>query len=109
MMTSKKNRAFEVMLKLFKDETTTFALNSRYFSHGVSNPPMPPVLRCRMPRGGGRCRGVVSQLALTQMCSNCQVRNPGDLNINDLRCLSTSDQGFYQLVFGRRHIRRRLA
>ena len=117
MTSSKYFKVQRIMLDQYKEEAKEFALNSRYFNQDVSNPRLPPVLRCRMPRGRGRCRGVVPQLALTQMCSNCQERNAGDLNIDGLRCLSTSDQGLYQLVVlgdaplvvGRHRIRGRLA
>ena len=102
MTSSKHFEVQRILLDRYKEEAKEFALNSRYFNQDVSNPRLPPVLRCRMPRGRGRCRGAVPQLALTQMCSNCQERNTGDLNINDLRRLSTSEPDLYQLVVGRR-------
>ena len=105
MIASKNNKAVQVMLALYKEEANQFALNSNYFSQDVSNPPVLPVLRCcmRPSRGRGRCRGVVSQLALMQMCTYHQVHCTGDLNINDMRILSTSDQGFYGALTGRPH------
>ena len=101
MISSNNNTVVDVMITLFREESKEFALRSRYFSHNVSNPPMPPVLRCRMHRGGGRCRGVVSQLALTQMCTFHQVRRTGDLNLDGLRCLSTAHPSLFRLVVGR--------
>ena len=101
-MITSKHKAVKVMLALYKEEAKKFALNSPHFSQEVSNPPVLPVLRCCMPRGRGRCRGAVPELALMQMCAYCQERNIGDLNINNMRCLSTSGQGIYQLIIGRR-------
>ena len=101
MMTSNNNRAFEVMLTLFKDETKTFGRNS-ILRRDILDVPAPPAIRCRMPRGRGRCRGTISELSLTQMCAYHQARQTGDVNLDNVRRLSTASPGLYTLVFGRR-------
>ena len=94
------NRVQEIMVTLSKDETKTFALNSM-LHQDVPDAPLSPANRCRMKRGGGRCRGTVSELSLTQMCTYHQVRRTGDLNLDGLRCFSTAHPGLFQSVFGR--------
>ena len=102
----KNNRVQEVMLTLFKEEVKTFILqpfgpgrDSSWLFRDVPRVPAPPVNRCRMRRGRGRCRGTASELALTQMCAYHQGRGNGDLRVNDLRCMASSDPVLYRLVF----------
>ena len=100
LVASKNNRVQENMITLFKEETKTFGRSS-IFERDVPEVPVPPANRCRMKRGRGRCRGAVSELALTQMCAYHQTRQPGDLNVDGLRCFYASNPGLFQLIFGR--------
>ena len=97
----KNNRAQEVMLTLFEEEVKTFGRSSSIFDRAVPEVPVHPVNRCRMKRGGGRCRGTTSELALTQMCAYHQTRQIGDFNVDGLRCFHASSPGVFQLMFCR--------
>ena len=99
-MTCKNNRIQEIMLTMFKDEVRAFARKSLLFFNHIT--PVPPIIRCRMQRGGGRCRGTPSELALTQMCAYHQERHTGDLNVNHVRCMASFDPVLYRVVFAAR-------
>ena len=88
MITSRNNQVVEALLTCFKEEAKTFGRDSMLVY--VPNAPMSPAQRCRMRRGGGRCRGVVSELAATQRCAYHQVRDTGDLKMNETRCMSAN-------------------
>ena len=85
-ITNKNNKVVETLLACFKEHTKTCVRDSKFVY--VPEVPMPPAQRCRMRRGGGRCRGVVSELATTQLCAYHQVRGTGDLKMNETRCMS---------------------
>ena len=87
------------MLTMYKDEVKAFARNPSLFFREIREIPAPPVNRCRMRRGRGRCRGTASELALTQMCAYHQERRTGYLNVGGLRCMSTSNPGLFRLMF----------
>ena len=96
-MCCRNNRVQEIMLTMYKDEVKTFARNNSLFFRDIIQ--VPPMNRCRERRGKGRCRGAPSELALTQMCAYHQTRRTGDLNVDSLRCLASSDPLFYRVVF----------
>ena len=98
MMTSKHNKGVEVMLTLFREEAKTFGRSSVFAIDG-SAVPVSPETRCCMRRGGGRCRGAVPELAVTQMCAYHQVHKIGDRNLDGMRCFSTANPGLFNLVF----------
>ena len=93
-MVCKNNRVQEIMLTMYKDELKAFARKNSLFFRDII--PVPPMNRCRMRRGGGRCRGTPSELALTQMCAYHQERHTGDLNVNHVRCLASSNPGLFR-------------
>ena len=95
----KSNDAQQVMLLLcYNEEAKAFVQNSA-FSRAVPEQPVPPVNRCIMRRGGGRCRGAASEVSITQMCAYHQVRHTGDLNLDGMRRLSVDHPGLYRQVF----------
>ena len=93
-MVCKSNRVQEIMLTMYKDEVRAFARKNLLFFNHISS--VPPMDRCRMRRGGGRCRGTPSELALTQMCAYHQERHTGDLSVNNVRCMSASNPGLFR-------------
>ena len=93
----KNNRVQEIMLTMYKDEVKAFARNSSLIFREIPVTPAPPVNRCRMRRGRGRCRGTAGELALTQMCAYHQERHTGDLHVDGLRCMSASNPGLFRL------------
>ena len=97
MMTSKNSsEVVQAMLALFKEETKTFG---SMFHLNVPDVPASPARRCCMRRGAGRCRGVVSELAATQVCAFHQARNKGDLNLDATRRLSTVAPEAFNQIF----------
>ena len=98
-MTSKNSsEVVQAMHMLFKEETTTFG---SMFHLNVPEIPVSPAHQCCMRRGAGRCRGVVSELAATQMCAFHQARNKGDLNLDAMRRLSTVAPEAFNHIFRR--------
>ena len=95
-MCCRNNRVQEIMLTMYKDEVKAFARNNSLFFRDIIQ--VSPMNRCRERRGRGRCRGAPSELALTQMCAYHQERGIGDLRVNDLRCMASSDPALYRLV-----------
>ena len=96
-MTSKNSsEVVQAMHMRFKEETTTFG---SIFHLNVPEIPVSPARRCCMRRGAGRCRGVVSELAATQMCAFHQARNKGDLNLDAMRRLSTVAPEAFNQIF----------
>ena len=100
LMVAKNNRVVDVMLTLYKDEAKAFGRDS-CFRVNVPEREVFPANRCRMPRGGGRCRGATSELSIAQMCTYHQLRQTGDLNIDSVRQMSVLDPVLYRLTFGR--------
>ena len=105
-MVCKSNEVQDVMRTLSKEEVKRFihghvgpGRNSSLIFRDAPEVPVPPVNRCRMKRGRGRCRGTPSELALTQMCADHQTRQTGDLNVDGLRCFYASSPGLFQLMF----------
>ena len=116
LLVCKSNAVQQVMLTGYKEEAKAFAHNSRRFSRDIPEPPVPPANRCRMRRGGGRCRGAasevsiaqmwfgqcrcaVSELSITQMCAYHQARHVGDLNVDGARRLSVQNSRLFQWDF----------
>ena len=99
LLACKSNAVQQVMLTCFKEEAKAFAQNSRHFSRDIPEPPVPPATRCRMRRGGGRCRGAASEVSIAQMCAYHQARHVGDLNVDGVRCLSVQNSRLFQRVF----------
>ena len=95
-MACQNNRIQEIMLTMYKDDVKEFARKTLVIFRDIIH--APPMNRCRERRGGGRCRGTPSELALTQMCAYHQERRTGDLIVNDVRCLASSDPVLYRLV-----------
>ena len=93
MITSRNNQVVEALLTCFKEEAKTCGRDSRLVY--VPEVPVPPAQQCRMRRGGGRCRGVVSELATTQSCGDHQVRGTGDLKMNEMRCVSAKKRKLF--------------
>ena len=96
LLACKSNAVQQVMLTCYKEEAKAFAQNSRHFSRDIPEPPVPPATRCRMRRGGGRCRGAVSEVSIAQMCAYHQVRRISDLRLDRAR-------GFFVQELGRVH------
>ena len=92
------SEAIQVMLLCYTEEANAFARNSAFFPDAHEQP-VPPVNRCVMRRGGGRCRGAASEVSITHMCAYHQVRHTGDLNLDEMRRFSVDHPGLYRLVF----------
>ena len=100
MLACKSSAVQHIMLTCYKEEAKAFAQTNQLFSRVVPEPPVPPVVRCRIKRGRGRCRGAVSELSITQMCAYHQRQRAGDNNIGAARRLAVQAPGLYRLVFG---------
>ena len=99
MLACKSNAAQHIMLTCYKEEAKAFAQTNELFSRVVPEPPVPPVVRCRIKRGRGRCRGAVSELSITQMCAYHQDRRCGDNNVEAVRLLAVQSPRLFRLVF----------
>ena len=86
------------MLTCYKEEAKAFAnIRRRYYNN--DEPPVPPATRCRMRRGGGRCRGAASEVSIAQMCAYHQARHVGDFNVDGMRQMAVSNPRLFQRVF----------
>ena len=65
LLACKDNRAQGILLEAFRGDVREFARSVTAFSRDVQ-PLQVPADRRREARGGGRCRGRVSEIAVTQ-------------------------------------------
>ena len=100
LLTCKHHPVHSILLELFREDVREFARSVPLFSRDVQ-PLRAPADRCREARGGGRCRGRVSEIAVTQLCDYHQVRRVGDNNIEGARGLRTVAPDLFCRVFGR--------
>ena len=100
LLTCKNNPVQGILLESFREEAREFARSVSVFRQDVQ-PIREPADRCREARGGGRCRGCVPELAVTQMCAYHQTQRTSDLNLDSIRRLSTDSPGLFRWVFGR--------
>ena len=99
LLMCKNHPVQSILLDAYKEEAREFAQSVVDFRPDVQLV-RKPANRCREARGGGRCRGRVSELAVTQMCSYHQTRRASDTNIDSIRRLSTDSPGLFRQVFG---------
>ena len=100
LLTCKHHPVHSILLELFREDVREFARSVPFFSRDVQ-PLRAPADRCREARGGGRCRGRVSEIAVTQLCAYHQVRRTADLNIEGARLFRTADPDLFRRVFER--------
>jgi len=66
----------KVILDGYVDDLRAYAHESHYLPQHAYQPRLIPADRCRWRRGGGRCKGRVSPLAVCQLCNYHQTRHP---------------------------------
>ena len=99
LLTCKHHPVHSILLEAFREEAKAFA-QSVTALRPVVQPLQAPADRCREARGGGRCRGRASEIAVTQFCGYHQERRVADLNINGARLMRTGLPRLFHLVFG---------
>ena len=100
LLACKDNPVQSILLESFREDVKEFARSVAGFSHEVQPSPA-PADRCREARGRGRCRGRVSEIAVTQTCADHQVRRTADLNIDGARLMRADIPLLFHLVVGR--------
>ena len=97
LLACKDNPVQGILMESFREDVREFARSVPLFSPDVQ-PLRAPADRCREARGGGRCRGRVSEIAVTQLCAYHQVRRTADLNIEGARLFRTAHPHFFRRV-----------
>ena len=89
------DRVVRVLLQTFLTETWQWAVLCRYCSR-LLKAPIYPARRCRMKRGRGRCRNIVSDIAIVQFCSYHQQHCIADKDIAFARYISHAAAPYYR-------------
>ena len=87
LIVAKKHLIVDIMLTLFKEEVTAFGQVSIDW-YGFPDQSMPPANQCTTLVRGERCRGVTSELSVTQRCTRCTF---GERCMHRTRCFFRDD------------------